>query len=166
MQLLLGVCGGGAWRLNLCYGEMTYQPSRNLFLSHHLQLAPLYLLWPISQCQQGVRFLLGERGEGAWRFNLCHGELTCLHSRNLFLSHHLQPAPSYFLLAYLLVSAKGAVSTWSMWMRSLEIKLVLRCVDIPNLFLSHHLQPAPSYLPVSARGAVSTWSTCGRILEI
>ena len=41
-----------------------------------LQPAPSYLLWPISQCQQGVRFLLGVRGEGALRLNLCHGELT------------------------------------------------------------------------------------------
>ena len=103
-----------------------------------------------------MRFLLGVRGEVAWRLHLYQGELTC---RKLFLSHHLQPAPSYLFLAYLpgmrfllgvLEKEPGDYTcTWSTWRRSLEI--LCQGETCRNLFLSHHLQPAPSlflaYLP-------------------
>ena len=56
---------------------------RNMFLLP-LSAANISCL-PFSRLQPWVQFLIGGRGEGAWRIHLYHGELTCLPCRNMFL---------------------------------------------------------------------------------
>ena len=123
--LLTGFSNGcnfywSTWRrsleIKLFYGEWTCYPCRNLYSSLYLQPALPVGLYP------GCNFK-GVRGEGAWRKS-GHAWWVDMIAMQKPVSHPVI-CSHCLLLAYWPVSARGAISTWSTWRRSLEI--VLSC---------------------------------------